>query len=144
MKKIKSKYTPKDERYEALVEEVQKQLGNLTDVEVRCVYSAINNDPWEPEHETWNVDRTTINRAIESEWINWESAPSQGQDGLIANRNHPRMKPVFQAIKELKHCIDVELGPDIIEALEKKHQCYISVTNRQYWVDVLYERILLD
>ena len=135
---------PQMERYEQLVNEVYKELIEISDVEVRSIYAAIKKDPWIPERETYDIDGKLIDKAVDSEWIEWVLHQGRGEDGLVVNENHPRLKPVFQAIKELEDCLDKELGPDIFEELEKENKCLIDIHNRQYWEDILYRRPLLD
>ena len=136
--KIKDKFTPKNERYEKLVATIHDHLSNLTQVEVRCVYASITEELWQPGRDDYKYYEDAIKKAQLSQRINEES-DFNGERGLTANRDHPKLRPVFKAINNLEEFIEHEMSSKDIKLLEEKHGFYIQTSNIEYWEKVLYE-----
>ena len=141
VKEIKKKFDTEEEHYEALVKAVIKQLEELTRIEVRCVYASIAGEGWEPGTETWQDYDKDIERALKSKWINEVGIERNAYD---ANENHPKMKPVFKAIKELSDFINEGLSPETTIRMQEEKGYYIDIENLEYWEKELEQHYLLD
>lgn len=133
VKEIKAKFMPEKERYGELVKKANKALSKLDYIEVRCVYASVIDEAWSPTRYTWNEERSTFEKAMQSKWI------YDNGDGLKANDNHPKMKPIFSAIYELDSFISQDLSGETREAMEEEYGYYIDIDNREYWEEALYE-----
>lgn len=96
VKKIRAKFETEDTHYNELVKAVSKQLEKLTRIEIRSVYASIIGEYWKPSRETWQDFRQGIERAVQSKWINEVGIE---KDSYTANRDHPKMKPIFETLK---------------------------------------------
>jgi hypothetical protein len=113
---IRAKFFPEEERYSNLVKEVSDQLMKLSKIEVRFVYSSVRNETWIPGRDCIEEYRMDIERAKQSYWILvWESGESAS---ITANREHPRLRKVFQSIKELEDFIRLELSAEARTRME--------------------------
>jgi len=140
VKKIKSEFETEDTRYEELVKTVSKQLEKMTRIEIRCIYASIIGEYWIPSRETWQDFREGILRAVQSKWINEVGIE---KDSYTANRNHPRMKPIYEALQDLDMFIE-KLSSEDIKKMEEEKKYLIDIKNRQYWEEELEEKYLLD
>jgi hypothetical protein len=140
VEKIKMKFIPEQEHYSALVKKVNQKLNNLSPIEVRCIFSSIRDELWEPSQDCSREYGTLIEKAKQSEWI----IESGFDDSLKPNRNHPRLRSVFEAIEELDRFITNELSPDAIATMQDQNEYIMDVKNRQYWEEALYQRPMWD
>jgi hypothetical protein len=138
---INSKFMPKNERYEELVQDVHKWLSDLTIVEVRCIYAYVIEGIWQPSKDDSKYYASAIKRAIMSNSVE-EKQDYNFESGFVANSDHPKLRPVFQAIESLQSFIENELSTKELEKLEEKHKLYVKVNNIEYWEKVLYGNYL--
>ena len=66
-----------------------------------------------------------------------------GETSLSANTDHPRLTDAFQKLHELDATIQ-ELPIEAVATLAKKHGCLISISNWQYWEEILLYTTLLQ
>lgn len=112
----------------------------MTRIEIRAVYASIIGEHWKPSQETWHDFRQGIDKAVQSKWI---SEFGIEKDSYTANRNHPRMKPIFETLEELNAFIERLPREKIIE-MEEGKKYLIDIKNRQYWEEELGEKYMMD
>lgn len=137
VERVKEQFSPKEEKYERLVEEVHDALSHLSTVEVRCIYASIIGEIWQPGREDYDYQEDTIKKALLSDIIMKES-DENGDAGFSADSSHPKLRPVFQVIEKLGHYIDHDLKSKELTRLEEKHKLRINVQNIEYWEKILY------
>lgn len=143
VERIKAKFIPEEKRFSIFVEKVNEKLNKLSPIEVRCVYSSVRSESWVPSPDCMKEYRVEIEKEKASEWI---LEPKFGlEDGVLtANRNHPRLRSVFEAIDQLDNFIARELSKEAKTRMEEQKECLIDVRNRQFWEEILYQRSLWD
>jgi hypothetical protein len=140
VKKIRAKYESEDTRYNELLKRVKEELRKLTRPEVRSAYASTIEQPWSPSREVWQDWDKEIERAVQSKWI---EAVGMEKDAYQANEDHPRMRSVFEALRDLDDFIS-SCPPETITRMEEEKKCYIDIDNRQYWEEELVQIPLLD
>ncbi len=137
VEKIKNKFTPENQRYENLVEIINSQLSDLTVVEVRCLYAFLTSELWQPGKDEYRSYEDNIKKAILRKRIK-EDSDYEGELGLTANQDHPKMLPVIKSIKNLKKFIEHKMTSKEIKRLEEKAGLPIQIGNIEYWEKILY------
>ncbi len=128
--------------YEKLVSEARQRLSPLGRIEARALYAEIKNDPWYPTDYAWNTWGDSISKAVASEWIIQEELIG-GETSLSANSEHPKLAKAFDTLHDLNEAI-LKLPAEAIKSLAQEHECLISITNRQYWDEILLNTPMLE
>lgn len=134
---VREKFTPREERYERLVEDAHDALSGLSLVEVRCVYASVTGELWQPGREDYDYYEDTIKKALLSRRIVKES-DENGDPGFTADSSHPKLRPVFEVVEKLEHFIAHDLKSRETTRLEEKHKLIIDIENIEYWEKILY------
>jgi hypothetical protein len=143
VERIKAKFIPEEKRFSILVEKVNERLNKLSPIEVRCVYSSIRGELWVASSDCRKEYGVEIGKAKESEWI-LEPKFALEDGALTANRDHPRLRSVFEGIDELDNFIGRELSEEAKTRMEEQKECLVDVRNRQFWEEILYQRPMWD
>jgi hypothetical protein len=143
VERIQHQFLPVNEEYETLIEDVHNELKKFSPIVVRSLYAFINKSPWIPSRETWQECRPEIQKAEDSEWI--ESA-SRDEDEFeyFANECHPIFKKFFKKLSLLDKFIEGRMPTEMKNQLQEKNGVLITINNRDYWEEVLFQGHIMD
>ena len=133
---------PAEERWEELLQEARERLGRLEAVERRAAYATIAGVPWQPSREALDMWGSELRRAVAAGRIFENDAYSQRVYEAI--REHPVMRPVFEALDELGLFLSGEAGTNLAKRVEEEYEAPARIDNLDFWENVLIDGRLIE
>ena len=135
VREIQIAHSGEREVYSDLLNSVAKEFVPHSQVILRALYASFTNSDWSPDSNTWRWWSEDFERGIGGERLLTDDRDNPRF--LSANTDHPQIRKAWNAVHSLDQFIKSKASPDLLEALEDEYELPVSMTNREYWEEVI-------